>query len=135
MIRPRYSQADQQPELTMATVERLIRAAVRSEREWRYARAIGDGSHGVGAPSFSLLAGVVTTAISQASGTSWGSGNAQFYYQDADPDGSSSSLSADPDFTSVVVRNWYTTSGTVAVGKHCWCAAYSGAMWLMVWEC
>ena len=79
-----------------------------------------------------LIPAIVTSAIGQASGTTMGTGQAQLYYL-ATPD--DTSATADADNNAVPVANWYTTSGTIAVGKHVFLCLWSAAYWLVTWEC
>lgn len=135
MIRPRFSQADQPVHLSRAFVAQVARQVTRMMRDIPFpgGDTRGKGSHfGGGSPVMIGYPAVVVTAISQASGTSFGTGNVQLYYPST-PD--TSALTADVDNASVPVRNWYTTSGTIATGKHCAVMSMGGAMWLLSWDC
>lgn len=66
-----------------------------------------------------VLEAIVTTAITAASGTTYGTGAAQIKVDD----GSGAAID-DPTYSvPVTVMNWYTGSGTVAINTHifiCW---------------
>ncbi len=79
-----------------------------------------------------LIPAIVTTAITACSGTTPGTGNAQLYYR-ATPD--ATSATADADNASVTVLNWYTSSGTIAVGKHINVYWWSNAYWFANGDC
>ncbi len=79
-----------------------------------------------------VIPAIVTQAITACSGTTPGTGQAQLYYLDT-PD--ATMATADADNTNVPVLNWYTSSGTIAVGKHCWLAAWSNAYWYLGGDC
>lgn len=91
-------------------------------------------SAGRSSPPFGVgaIPAIVTTAITQGSGTTPGSGAVQLYYL-ATPD--ATSATADPDSTETPVLNWYTTSGTIAVGKHVWVVLWSNAYWFLGGDC
>jgi hypothetical protein len=85
-----------------------------------------------GPPSIGAIPAVVTSAISQATGTTMGTGQVQLYYL-ATPD--ATVATADADNASVPVFNWYTGSGTIAVGKHVWVTTWSNAYWFLGGDC
>jgi hypothetical protein len=92
----------------------------------------GKGTQGGRSPVVIGYPAIVTSAISQASGTTFGSGQVQLYYP-ATPD--ATLLTADADSTTMPVNNWFTTSGTIAAGKHCMVISFGGSLWLLTWEC
>ena len=123
MLRPRHSQADRLARPSQAFIRAVAREILRMQREV-YPEGADPHSKGMQwsrQPWAGLQMAIVTTAITQASGTTYGSGYAQLYYSE-DPDDSFGT--ADPDWTSTwnPVTNWYTTSGTIASGKHCFVA-------------
>lgn len=62
----------------------------------------------------SVVDAIVTSAITAASGTTYGSGAAQIYI-----DNDSGVAIEDPSYPSpVTVLNWYQNSGTIAIGTH-----------------
>jgi hypothetical protein len=135
MLRPRYSQADQKVELSRAFVDQVAKQVARVLLEVPHPGfdSRGKGTQGGGgSPVMIAYNAIVTSAISQASGTTFGTGQVQLYYAD---DQSSSALTQDTDNAAVPVQNWYTTSGTIATGKHCVVISISGALWLLTWEC
>lgn len=134
MIRPRYSQSDRVARVSQAFVHLVARQVMRLRREVYPA---GSDPRGMGlqygrSPVVIGYTAVVTGAISPASGTVYGTGTVQVYYpaNAGDP-----SLTEDADNPSVPVNNWYTTSGTIAVGKHCMVLSMNGALWLLEFDC
>jgi hypothetical protein len=135
MIRPRYSQADEYVTVRRSELEEIVKQTLRSKWQFPYDKGFGKPGHGTGgAPVLVLQTAIVTSPISQCSGTSFGSGEVQIYSNDGDPN-SFTSLNADPDSSVTPVWNWFTTSGTIATGKHCFVSWFSGNLWLIVWEC
>ena len=147
MIRPRYSQADQNASPSLAVVQELIRQAVRNQHEWSYpGNPLGRGQQQQSVPMMPLIKAVVTTAISQASRSvngnsttiTYGSGAVQYYYSDT-PD--ATSATADPDSSGatnappVPVLNWYTNSGTIAVNTCVFVTPVDSAVWFIVGDC
>ncbi|CEF48258.1 unnamed protein product [uncultured bacterium] len=83
----------------------------------------------------SIHPAIVTSAISAASGTTEGTGQAQLYYY-ADPDTTTLTADADSEGAAHVdVVNWYTGSGTIPVGTHIILYAYNNRYRLIGADC
>jgi len=85
-----------------------------------------------GPPALAAIPAIVVTAITQGSGATPGTGAVQLYYLDTPDD---AAATADADNDDVPVLNWYTGSGTIAVGKHVFVSAWSGGYWLVACDC
>ena len=135
MIRPRYSQSDQQAHLTRALVESLVAQALRNQTDWYYpGNPLGKGLQLTGAPMMPMMNAVVTTAITPCS-TSFvpGTGMVQLYFNDT-PGSGSSALTPDP-AGSQPVQSWWQNSGTIATGLNCVVSWFTGSLWLWGWDC
>lgn len=135
MLRPRYSQGDQKVELSRAFVDEVAKQVARVLLEVPHPGfdPRGKGTQAGGrSPVVIVYTAIVTSAISAASGTSFGAGEVQLYYAD---DQTSSALTQDTDDAAVPVQNWYTNSGTIAIGTHVIVISISGALWLLGCDC
>ena len=74
----------------------------------------------------------ITTTVSAASSTTYGTGQVQLYYS-ADPDDAFGT--ADVDNASVPVFNWYTGSGTIPTNTHCHVFPSDNWRLLLTWDC
>ena len=77
-----------------------------------------------GRPAGGVAASIVTTAITACSGTTAGAGQVQRYNDDGTTNG-------DP----VDVKNWYTSTGTVATDAHCTIGFDGSDWWLIDYDC
>ncbi len=118
MHTPDQALRDRPARIAEAAMHHLARNALRV----RNSPVMSD----VGAPALVWPSGVavglwaiVTVAITPCVGTTPGTGKVQLYTPAADTDG-------DDGAGNTVVMNWATTSGTIAVGKHCKVSAVSG---------
>jgi hypothetical protein len=134
MIRPRYSQADRPARLSAKFVHEVAREVLRMQREVYPAGTDprGKGHQWAQAPWGGVQKGVVTTAITAASGLVFGQGACQVCYL-LTPD--ATTTTQDPDAINHKVFNWYTNSGTVAVGTHIYVFAADSALWLLGLDC
>ncbi len=144
MLRPDQAQRDVEGRMSEGQAMALAREAMRV----RYLPVMGD----TGTPytnstyPVGIMEAIVTTAITPCgTGETWGTGAVRIYYYDDEV----SNTSAQPDTsgdgppdnavgdtsTSQPVKNWYTTSGTIAVGKHCQVYFAAGGLRLLTWEC
>ena len=149
MIRPRYSQADQNASPSLAVVQELIRQAVRNQHEWAYpGNPLGRGQQQQSVPMMPFIKAVVTTAITAATSAvntntntaviTYGSGAVQYYYTTNSPDGTSARADFDSDgngSATVPVLNWYTNSGTINTNTCVWVVPVDSAIWLIAPDC
>jgi hypothetical protein len=136
MIRPRYSQADAPARVSRDFVREVAREVLRMQRE---VNPPGTDPRGRGvqlgkAPAMTVFKAVVTTAITAATSSSYGSGYVQLYYSSS-PDATGGSPDPDWTSTSTPVRNWYQNSGTIAVGTNCYVVTADYGLWLLGADC
>jgi hypothetical protein len=150
--RPRYSQADQSPEITEARLRELDRQARRNQWEWPYP---GD-NRGLGlqrpaSPMCFLQKAIVTVAIGPATAYTngntnasvfWiqpGSGAVQFLYKNSPgTDGINLILDTDSDGagnSSIPCLNAYTNSNTINTNTVCWVVPADSAVWFFASDC
>jgi hypothetical protein len=134
MIRPRYSQADRAGNVSGRFVEQVAREVLRLQREVYPPGSDPRGKglqYGLAAWAGAQMA-IVTTAITAASSLTYGSGAVQLHYSVNPGD---VAATPDPDVASYPVINWYTSSGTIGTGKHCFVFATSAGLTLLIYEC
>jgi hypothetical protein len=133
VYRPDQSQGTHGVQISKELLREIAAEVLRVQRSLpHYGDPTGFGGADFVAAMPALIPAVVLTSISQGSGTTPGTGTVQLYYL---PDGATAASANPDDGASVTAYNWYTTSGTVAAGKHCFVGVFSGVYWLMLWEC
>lgn len=133
MYRPDQSQGTHAVGISRELLQEIAAEVLRVQRSMpHYGDPTGFGGVDFQTPMPALIPAVVLSSISQCSGTTPGTGTAQLYYL---ADGSTAATANPDDGASVTIYNWYTTSGTIAAGKHCFVGVFSGVYWLMLWEC
>ncbi len=128
MHTPDQALRDRPARIAEAAMHHLARNALRV----RNSPVMSD----VGAPALIWPSGamvgfnaIVTVAITPCVGITAGTGKVQIYTPAKDTDG-------DDGAGNTAVVNWNTTSGTVAVGKHCFVMTAAGfGLTLITWEC
>lgn len=109
--------------------ERISATVIRSEGD-AYGGGPGQSHRAVIVMPSGTLEAIVTTPITAASGTTYGTGAAQIYI---DSSGAGISDGAYPN--PVTVLNWYTGSGTVANGTHIFISYRNGGYRLVGADC
>ncbi len=148
MIRPRYSQADQQAKVSIEMVEKLVKQALRNQREWPYpGNPLGQGSQGAAiAPMMPLMKAMVVGAISAATQNgntvTAGSGTVQLWFMSSVNAPDTLSVLADPDSATnangggpIPCLNWLQNTGTVNTNTAVWVTPVDNAVWLISGDC
>jgi hypothetical protein len=120
------------------TVDQATQIA-RQARRVKYSIPYG-GDPRAGAPlgrapsGLPLIPAIVTSPISAASGTTYGTGSAQLYEVE-DGDSTATAYESDIEGGSIGVANWYQNSGTIANGTHIFVTPWSGLYWFVGGDC
>jgi hypothetical protein len=148
--RPSEAPGDTPGRLTRRALRQVARETLRVQRSLPHSLDRGlRGDRGplqqLYTPAFpGLIPATVTTAITACGTQSTpvvGSGAAQLWYWDDDNLVVAQAANGDdgaaggPETGIVTINNWYTDSGTIAVGTHIFVAAFSGSYWLIGSDC
>src|SRR5487761_1391996 len=138
-VRPGQPMGDRPARINETAARQIARQSSRVYRDIPISVDRGQGL-GVATPVFGgFIPAVVTSAISACSTSSTpapGTGQAQLWYWNDDtaamvsnPDGDDGDSGVSGGI--VKVLNWYTNSGTIAVGKHIFVCAFSNVYWFV----
>lgn len=115
--------------LTPAAAEQIVDTVIRVRGEPRTGK--NSDSYPVSTWNPGVVDAIVTTAITAASGTTYGSGACQIYI-----DNNNGTAITDPAYPSPVsVLNWSQNTGTIAVNTHVEIGWRNGGWRLIVKDC
>lgn len=136
MFRPDQSFSDREVKLSNVSARQLALQAIRVKGS-PVGSDVGPGTSN-NASTMVVYDAIVTTAITPASGTTWGTGKVQLYFCD-DPTSTTAAqkdVDGDDGAGNTSVKNWYVSSGTIAVGKHCTVIVGAGGGFrILTWDC
>lgn len=142
---PSQSPGDRPTPIGREAARQLGAAAQRLQRSFPYARDRGmrgdRGEIGLWYPHAfpGLFPATVTAEITACSTSATpvpGTGQAQLWVWDDDAETFSTNGDDGPNEDGIVtVRNWFTASGTIAVGTHVVICPWSNAWWLISGDC